>query len=85
MINEAKQEHWEAFLEGLSYGDMWMANRYILGKASDRSKTRIPTLSLHSADLAVVTVVASTNEEKSHMLANMMFPSKTGGLLTSQQ
>ena len=52
---------------------MWTANRYILGKVSDGGKTRIPTLSLALPDPVVVMVIASTNEEKSHMLAKLMF------------
>src|SRR6266481_5069556 len=52
---------------------MWTANRYISGKVSDGGKTRILTLSLASPDPVVATVIASTNEEKSHMLAKLMF------------
>ena len=37
-IMKAKQEHWMAFLEGLSYAGVWTANRDISGKASDGGK-----------------------------------------------
>ena len=49
-ITKAKQEHWTAFLEGLSYAGVWTANRYILGDASDGGKMCIPTLTLRSND-----------------------------------
>src|SRR6266481_1395241 len=72
-IMKAKQEHWAAFLEGVSFGDVWTANRYISGEESDGGKMRIPTFSLYSASPAVLPEVALTNEEKSHMLAKLMF------------
>ena len=75
-ITTAKREHWASFLEGLSYGEVWTANRYISNEVTDGSKTRIPTLTLQSADPSVPPVVASTNEEKSVMLAGLMFPAK---------
>ena len=34
-ILKAKREHWVSFLEGLSYGEVWIANRYISSGGSD--------------------------------------------------
>ena len=76
-ILEAKREHWVGFLERLSYGEVWIANRYISSSGSDGGKTRIPTLKLSlAADPLAPPMIASMNEEKSAMLARLMFPSK---------
>ena len=51
-----------------------MANRYISGENTDGGKTHIPTLTQQSSDPTLPPMVASTNEEKSLMLAKLMFP-----------
>ena len=73
-ITKAKQEHWMAFLEGLSYAGVWTANRYISGDTSDGGKTHIPRLTLHLNDPLVASTVSTTNKEKSTMLMKLMFP-----------
>ena len=50
-ILKAKKDHWDAFLEDMSYGEVWITNRYISGKASDGGKTHILTLTLQHSDL----------------------------------
>ena len=78
-IERAKKDHWIAFLEGLSYVEVWTANQYILGDGSDGGKTHMPTLTLQPSDLAAEPEVATTNEEKSAMLMRLMFPVKPRG------
>ena len=73
-ILSAKKEHWVAFLEGISFSNIWHANRYISAGGSDGGKTRIPTLKLYSLmDPTAPAAEATTNEEKSEMLASLMF------------
>ena len=74
-----KKDHWDAFLEDMSYGEVWITNCYISGEASDRGKTRIPTLTLQHSTPSLLPTVASTNEEKSHMLTKLMFPTRPDG------
>ncbi len=64
-----------SFLENMSFGDIWIANRYISGDANDGGKTRILTLKLSPpVGLDAPTVEAASNEDKSMMLAKLMFP-----------
>jgi len=78
-IVTAKRDHWTLSLEGLSYGDVWMANHYISGDGLDGGRTQIPTLMLHPHAAGGEAMVASTNEEKSRMLMKLMFPNKPEG------
>ena len=78
-ITETKREHWIMFLEGLSYSEVWTANWYISGENTDSGKTRIPTLMQQLTDPNLLPMVASTNEEKSLMLAKLMFPPRSAG------
>jgi len=74
-IHSAKKAHWADFLEGMAGGDIWIANRYISGKAKDGGKTRIPTLKLSPpAGSDAPTVEVASNEDKSTMLARLVFP-----------
>ena len=75
-ITDAKREHWTTFLENLSYSEVWTANCYISGENTDGGKTHIPTLTQQPADPIQAPMVASTNEEKSLMLAKLMFPTR---------
>ena len=75
-IMKAKWDHWSMFIEGLSYRDIWIANRYISKDGTDGGKTRIPTLMLHPSEPDWPTTVATMNEEKSVMLATLMFPAR---------
>ena len=75
-ITKAKQEHWASFLEGLSFTDVWTANRYISGDGSDGGKTRILMLTLQPSNTEEVPTVASANKDKSAMLMSLMFPNR---------
>jgi hypothetical protein len=76
-ILQAKQKHWNEFLEDVSNGDVWVANRYISSTSGDGGKTCIPTLKFTPplGTLGPPTEVVA-NEEKSTMLAKTMFPGK---------
>ena len=76
-IHSAKKAHWADFLEGMAGGDIWITNHYISGEAKDGGKTRIPTLKLSPpAGSDAPTVEAASNEDKSTMLARLMFPTR---------
>src|SRR5882672_5033703 len=76
-IFAAKQVHWSAFLEGLSYTDVWTANRYISSDTGDGGKTRVPTLFQPiQGGAAGSGLSATSNEEKSKMLVQAFFPSR---------
>ena len=75
--------HWANFLEHMSNGDIWTTNRYILGDANDGGKTRIPTLTLAPpAGSSAPAEEAVSNEEKSAMLAKLMFPARPADCYT---
>jgi hypothetical protein len=72
-IEYNKKHHWRDWLEKANDLDIWTAHRYISAPASDRSATRIPMLkAMHNGE----EVTASTNEDKSQMLARALFPAK---------
>ena len=75
-ILKAKKDHWDAFLEDMSYGEVWIANHYVSGEASDGGKTCILMLTLQNSNPSLPPTVASTNKEKSHMLTKPMFPAR---------
>jgi len=52
--------------------DIWIAHKYISNPGGDGGKTRIPTLK--KMNLEGQTTLASTNEEKSEILAQALFP-----------
>ena len=56
--------------------DLWTANKYIAAPASDGGKTRIPTLRLQVDGRESM---ASSNQDKSKMLAETFFPGKPTG------
>lgn len=71
-ISKAKKEHWLEWLEEMDGNGLWTANNYISNPTGDGSKTRIPTLQKKESNGTVTT--ADTNEDKSIMLAQSMFP-----------
>ena len=74
-IANAKQEHWATFLEDMTYGEIWVANRYISSNGGNGGKTRILTLYLHpSVGVNAPPQEAASNSDKSAMLAGLMFP-----------
>ena len=59
----------------MTNSNIWMANQYISGNASDGGKTRIPTLTLAPlVGSGLLNIAATTNEDKNVMLAKLMFP-----------
>ena len=78
-IIKVKKDHWDAFLEGMSHGEVWIANRYISSNASDSGKTCSPMLTQQHNDPSLPPMVASTNDKKSQMLAKLMFPIRPSG------
>ena len=69
-ISKGRNRDW---LEKADDLDIWTAHRYISALASDGSTMRIPTLTdMRNGE----EVTASTNEDKSQMLARTFFPSK---------
>jgi endonuclease/exonuclease/phosphatase family metal-dependent hydrolase/predicted RNA-binding Zn-ribbon protein involved in translation (DUF1610 family) len=72
-IKYNKRHHWRDWLERATEPDIWTANKYITAPASDGGKTRIPVLRQTSEG---VEETASTNSNKSKMLAKVFFPSK---------
>jgi hypothetical protein len=72
-LEHTKRQHWRNWLERAEDPDIWTAHRYMAAPAGDGGKSRIPVLKLmqdgqeHSA---------STNKEKSKLLAKTFFPPK---------
>ena len=74
-IQAVKRAHWADFLEHMSNRDIWTVNYYISGDTNDGSKTRIPTLSFTPlVGSNAMAEEAASNEDKSAMLAKLMFP-----------
>jgi Endonuclease-reverse transcriptase len=73
-IKKAKAQHWADYLEDLSDGMLWSANKYLTNTVTDGGKSRIPTLKYISAD--GTEQIAETNEDKSTTLATAFFPPK---------
>ena len=67
----AKRQHWRDWLEKADDPDIWTAHRYTAAPAGDGGKSRIPTLKLTRDGQEII---ATTNEEKSKMLATSFFP-----------
>jgi hypothetical protein len=68
-IIQAKQNHWNDFLEDISNGDVWIVNQYISSSGGNGGRTRIPTLTTTDQSGAQTPLVkAVTNEEKSQLL-----------------
>lgn len=71
-IASTKKQHWIDWLEDIEGNDLWTANRYISSDPSDGGKARIPTLVLKKPDGS--TIEATTNAEKSTLIAEAFFP-----------
>ena len=80
-IEYNKKHHWHDWLEKATDPDIWTAHRYISAPASDGGTTRIPTLKVSQGDIEVT---ASTNEDKSKMLAKTFFPAKPPDVETTK-
>ena len=71
-IKKTKKEHWVNWLEEATSNDLWIANKYITSPAGDGGKTRIPTLKTKDTEGNVTS--ATSNEDKSEVFANALFP-----------
>jgi len=71
-IQRTKEDHWKEWLNDMTGTDIWIAHKYISNPGGDGGKTRIPTLCKTGPDGR--TIRATTNEEKSEILAQALFP-----------
>lgn len=72
-IEYCKRHHWRDWLEKAEDLDIWTAHRYISASAIEGNRSRIPTLiTTHDRE----EMKATTNEEKSRLLAKTFFPEK---------
>ena len=71
-IRTTKEEHWKEWLENATGNDLWTANAYIVNPGGDGGKSCIPTLK--GKDQEGQELRATTNEEKSALLARSLFP-----------
>ena len=72
-LEYTKRQHWRDWLEKADDPDIWTAHKYTSSPAGDGGKSRIPVLkAAHSGQ----EVSATTNEEKSNLLAKTFFPPK---------
>ena len=70
-LESTKRQHWRDWLEKADDPDLWTAHKYTSSPAGDGGKSRIPVLKTANSGQEVS---ATTNEEKSIMLANTFFP-----------
>lgn len=71
-IQKTKETHWKDWLNGMVGTDIWIAHKYLSNPGGDGGKTHIPTLRKTGPDGQ--DVQATTNEEKSEILAQALFP-----------
>lgn len=72
-LHTTKESHWKDWLEGMAGNDIWIVSKYLTNPGGDGGKSRIPTLK--TKDTTGRTVHATTNQEKSEVFANTLFPS----------
>lgn len=70
-IKKNNKQHWRDWLERAQDPDIWMAHRYISATSAEGNNSRIPTLNVKVGEMEKV---ASTNVEKSKLLAETFFP-----------
>lgn len=72
-LTATKKQHWRDWLKKADDPDIWTVHRLISALATDGGKARIPALKFKSGD---EDKIASSNDEKSMVLANNFFPAK---------
>jgi len=72
-IKVTKQQHWRDWLEKAEDPDIWAAHCIVSAPHTDRGRAKIPKLKHKVGDEELT---ASTNEEKSRVLAKCFFPTK---------
>ena len=70
-LEQTKRQHWRDWLEKVEDTDIWTAHKYTSSPAGDGGKSRILVL---KAEHDGQEVAATSNEEKSKMLAKTFFP-----------
>ena len=70
-LERTKRQHWRDWLEKSDDPDIWTAHKYTSSPAADGGKTRIPVLKATGNGQETC---ATTNEEKSNLLAKTFFP-----------
>ena len=70
-LKRTKRQHWRDWLEKADDPDIWTAHKYTSTPAGDGGKSRIPVLKLTRNGQEQT---ASSNDEKSSMLAKSFFP-----------
>jgi len=71
MIEKAKKDHCQDFLEGLDERTMWMVHKYALGEPSDVGRAHVPTLKVKQEDSTFR--MAASNDEKSGAFTSTFF------------
>ena len=71
-VIKAKQQHWTDYLEDMSAGDIWTANRYLREPVGDGGVPRIPTIRVQGPDRMERKI--SDNKEKVELFAKIFFP-----------
>ena len=71
LINKAKQEHWESWLEGITAKNVWDLHKFTSTPATDGSKTRIPAF--RTTDEGGQPHETLDNEGKSKLLHEVFF------------
>jgi ribonuclease HI len=72
-LERTKRQHWWDWPEKAEDPDIWTAHKYTNAPVGDGGKSRIPVLKLTQSGQENI---ATTNEEKSKMLASSFFPAK---------
>ena len=70
-LESTKRQHWRDWLEKADDPDIWTAHKYTSSPAGDGGKSRIPVL---KAERNGQETTATTNKEKSNLLAKTFFP-----------
>jgi hypothetical protein len=71
-ITTTKKQHWIDWLEDIEGKDLWTANKYISSEPRDGGKTQVPSFRITNPD--GTQNEATTNDEKSEILAKSFFP-----------
>ena len=72
-LERTKRQHWQDWLEKADDPDIWTAHKYTLAPVGDGGRSRIPVLKITRNGRETT---ATSNEEKSSMLARTFFPPK---------
>ena len=71
-IKQAKEQHWQAFLEGITGKELWTTHWYISSPTGNGGRARIPSLKVDNGN--GTSRVISTNDEKGNVFGRIFFP-----------